>query len=400
MYSCFEIAHSRDGKLVLACHVKDPQAEGYPVSAEEVVPQNEEMKEVEGTAGAVAAADASAEVGSLTTQTGKKEAVARIRLPVMLKLSPVKRNLFHQPRKYPKRCAFKSAGARRCRRFATACAEDGEGAPVFCSEHVQVGQIRRPKKLKQRCQQKLCRKSAVGPSSGGQEGKVFCSLHGGQLDVAETHVSRIRGSPARKKTRHSRPEPEDQVSPQSPPPHQLTPQSPPLRQLSPQTPPQSPDEERSAGPAADVPAEGEGQRVLADRRLVALDDEASAEVQLAYDEGDSKDIVAMAFGVQLERRGLASLRPGKCLTDEAINFWMEILQERATREGRRHMFLSSFFIQKMHPPESFYYEYDNIRRYRTKREATTIYCDPSRPPVITPDKWSGQVQHIRTPRVY
>jgi len=146
MYSCFEIAHSRDGKLVLACHVKDPQAEGYPVSAEEVVPQNEEMKEVEGTAGAVAAADASAEVGSLTTQTGKKEAVARIRLPVMLKLSPVKRNLFHQPRKYPKRCAFKSAGARRCRRFATACAEDGEGAPVFCSEHVQVGQIRRPKK--------------------------------------------------------------------------------------------------------------------------------------------------------------------------------------------------------------------------------------------------------------
>ncbi|KAK1677985.1 hypothetical protein QYE76_038833 [Lolium multiflorum] len=85
--------------------------------------------------------------------------------------------------------------------------------------------------------------------------------------------------------------------------------------------------------------------------------------------GHSKEILARhePSNIEITREKLGCLRPRRWLNDEVINFYLELLKERAKREPTRFLkchFFNTFFYKKLAGGKTGY-DYESVRRWTT-----------------------------------
>ena len=121
----------------------------------------------------------------------------------------------------------------------------------------------------------------------------------------------------------------------------------------------------AARPAAPRPR---GSRELPKRALTAAEQQRVDE-WLAPGGGAPTEELAELNNVPVSRRDIATLRPGEWLNDEVINFYMELLKQRASADmslgdGKRfpkcHIFCTMFYPKLM---QNATFDYSRVRRW-------------------------------------
>lgn len=113
-----------------------------------------------------------------------------------------------------------------------------------------------------------------------------------------------------------------------------------------------------------------GVAALLRKRTIALDAQEAAHASKILAGPSNGSIVIDKFNIDMTREKFVCLRPGAWLNDEAINFYMCMLQERddalckANPKRRGSHYFNSFFMTKLR--EANKYSYGQVKRWSKK----------------------------------
>lgn len=121
---------------------------------------------------------------------------------------------------------------------------------------------------------------------------------------------------------------------------------------------------------ANMDIDDEEKDLLIEKRKQPLSQEEKNKVQKVLSGPSNSQILIDKFNIDMSREKIVCLRPSTWLNDEAINFYMSMLQERDTNLSEKtpnrktsHYF-NSFFMTKL--SEGNTYQYNNVRRWTKK----------------------------------
>ncbi|KFK30643.1 hypothetical protein AALP_AA6G008600 [Arabis alpina] len=136
--------------------------------------------------------------------------------------------------------------------------------------------------------------------------------------------------------------------------------------------------------------------------FVRLNEEERAEVEDAFSKSKSTSVLVLheSSNIDINGTALGCLKPTMCLNDQVVNFYLELLKDRQTRDPQKYFnchFFNTFFYTRLVGNSGSSYNYQALKRWTTKKKLGyhLIDCDIIFVPIHEREHWTLVVINMR-----